>query len=450
MRKLVVFATFVMTLIASLALADSSPIISPQSIVVNPSPSFNVNVWVDKDTSGNSRPSYTIGEPIQISVSVSQASYVYVFDLNAAGEITQILPNRLSGGRDNHLQAGETRTFPSSGANFRFNIGGPVGLDKVIALASTSKLDTSQLAQFQASGNFASSNQGESSFAKTLSIIVTPIPQQNWVTDTALFYVVRGNQPPPPPTFGTLAINSNPNGAAAYVDSQFVGYTPVNFGTTAGQHTVRLELDGYVPYQTTVTVQGGQTAQVYANLSPGQQSGTLILNVNVGGASVFIDGNYVGAVANGSGRFVMSGLNVGQHTLRVSAPGYNDINTGFTIRAGQTTQLSFTMPQVQAPGNHFWVARLSLRGYPGATLTKTERRGNEVHLRFDSRASLNEAYGYFDRELAAGGWKRVSLQSKGPASKLEASYRHAGSRVSLHLDQKGRSGHYTLALDFSE
>ena len=46
-------------------------VISPQSIVVNPSPSFDVEVFVDKDTSGEATPSYNIGESIRVGVSVS-------------------------------------------------------------------------------------------------------------------------------------------------------------------------------------------------------------------------------------------------------------------------------------------------------------------------------------------------------------------------------------------
>ena len=51
----------------------------------------------------------------------------------------------------------------------------------------------------------------ESGFAGAFRIIVEPLPQQDWVTDTALFNVGRT----PPPAFGTLSLNTTPSGARA-------------------------------------------------------------------------------------------------------------------------------------------------------------------------------------------------------------------------------------------
>jgi hypothetical protein len=50
----------------------------PQSIVINPIPSFAVDIFVDKDPSGSGAPNYAIGEAISIGVRVAEASYVSV------------------------------------------------------------------------------------------------------------------------------------------------------------------------------------------------------------------------------------------------------------------------------------------------------------------------------------------------------------------------------------
>ncbi|MGL4608361.1 MAG: DUF4384 domain-containing protein [Trueperaceae bacterium] len=206
-----------MFLLALFATAFAQPqiTVSPQTIVVNPVPTFSVETFVDKDSSGGSSPSYQVGEAISIGVRVSEAAYVYVFNVRSTGEIVQILPNRYDAdGQNNYLQAGETKYFPPRGARYAFNVDGPNGLDKVIAVASRSQLDTRQLADFTGTGNFATSNIGQDGFAQTFSIVVTPIAQGDWVTDTALFNVGRAQSvvptpaPPPPPPAAVVLFNN--------------------------------------------------------------------------------------------------------------------------------------------------------------------------------------------------------------------------------------------------
>jgi hypothetical protein len=224
-------ALFVLALALLIPAAFAQPriTVSPQAIVVNPVPTFSVEVFVDKDSSGGGSPSYNIGEAISIGVRVSEASYVYVFNVRSTGEIVQILPNRYDqDGQNNYLQAGETKYFPPRGARYAFNVDGPNGLDKVIAVASRTQLDTSQLASFS-SGNFATSNIGQDGFAQTFSIVVTPIAQEDWVTDTALFYVgsqaVAVPAPQPTPQAGTVLFNNPyllayPGSSITYLDAQ--------------------------------------------------------------------------------------------------------------------------------------------------------------------------------------------------------------------------------------
>ena len=174
----------------------------PQSIVINPVPAFAVEVFVDKDTSGSAAPNYVIGEAISIGVRVAEASYVYLYNVRNTGEVRQLIPNRYDAdGQNNYLQAGETKYFPPYNARYTFNVDGPEGLDKVIAIASKNPLDTRQLADFSSDPSFATSNIGQDGFAQTFSIVITPIPQNEWVTDTAVFYVGSGYvEPQPIPT----------------------------------------------------------------------------------------------------------------------------------------------------------------------------------------------------------------------------------------------------------
>ena len=143
--------------------------VSPRAIVVNPLPSFDVEVFLDKDPSGQGSPNYQIGESVSIGVRVSEASYIYLYDVKPTGEITQILPNRFDAfGQNNFLQAGETRFFPPPGARYTFTIDPPQGLSKVIAVASKQPLNTSALAQFGLNLDFATSNLGEAGFRRNV------------------------------------------------------------------------------------------------------------------------------------------------------------------------------------------------------------------------------------------------------------------------------------------
>ncbi len=193
MRKPLFFLLF---LVVSVALAEdptfarpqSIVVESPESIVVNPNPSYVVDLWLNKRSSNGLPVTYRIGEKISLGVKVNQSAYVYIFSLHADGTVDQIFPNRFDNG--NFLHANQPRYF-GTGSEFTFRVAGPTGLDKVIALASKSSLDTSTLANFRSERDFfaAGEHSNQESFARSLSIIVEPTPQHDWITDTEQFHI---------------------------------------------------------------------------------------------------------------------------------------------------------------------------------------------------------------------------------------------------------------------
>ncbi|MDZ7705485.1 MAG: PEGA domain-containing protein [Trueperaceae bacterium] len=268
-------------------------VISPQSIVLNPLPTFDAEVYVDKDVSGEGAPSYSIGDEIRISVTVSEDSYVYLYNVRSNGEVVQLLPNRLDQpGQNNFLFANDTKTFPPRNARYTFNVDGPIGLDKVTVIASKEELNTFELARYVNDPNFATSSLGEQGFADTLAALLRGLSQNAWVSDTALFYV--GPRPETLP-YGTLALTSNPSGALAFVDDRFVGYTPLRYGTLAGEHTVRFELERYDAFETTTSVRGGALQSRQAQTTPRRDHrGSIVFTSEPPGADVFVSGDYVG------------------------------------------------------------------------------------------------------------------------------------------------------------
>ena len=196
---------------------------------------------------------------------------------------------------------------------------------------------------------------------------------------------------PATPVYGTLTITSEPSGAAAYVDGQFVGTTPVRFGTRAGTHTVRIELSGYAPYSTDVTLEGGQSLPVPLSLSG-------------------------------------------------SAPQPQSIAV--------TPAPAPAAPQPVAVTTGSLSDRFGLNLYPGASLRKLEQGGGKLKAQFETGASLQQVYDDLHRQLTALGWQRTLLQAKDTATKFEADYARNGKGLDLKLDQEGKSGRYKLELKF--
>ena len=177
-----------------LGAAGASPAkITAQSIIVNPVQSdLSVSAWTNRDPSGKTNPTYTVGDRLSVSVQVSQDAYVYLFNVNADGKIDLISPNGYED--SNFVSAGTVRTFPPSQANYQFTVAGPNGQDKILALASLDQLTLDQIATFAGDQSFAQVGlQGQDNLARALSVVVEPVNSTDWSTDTVYFQVAGGN-----------------------------------------------------------------------------------------------------------------------------------------------------------------------------------------------------------------------------------------------------------------
>ena len=66
---------------------------------------------------------------------------------------------------------------------------------------------------------------------------------------------------------GELAVESRPAGASVYIDDRLVGRTPLSVGAVpAGEHLVRLELDGYRRWTSSIRVVAAESNRVTASL----------------------------------------------------------------------------------------------------------------------------------------------------------------------------------------
>jgi hypothetical protein len=307
--------------------------LSPQGIIVNPVPTdLQVKVWVDKDPGKRGNAVYQIGEPIFIYVSVNQDAYVYLFNINADGRIDPILPNAFE--RDNFLRAGETRRYPPAGARYRYTVTGPEGEDRILAVASKRPLSIQEILDVE--GNRVRV-QGAEGLARALSIIIEPIPDKDWVTDVARYYVGRITAP----AQATLVVDSRPTGAEVYVEGRLQGRTPLRLTLNEGTYRVELRLPGYEPYQATVRVERGRETRLSASLRP-IRTGELYLEARPEGAEVYVDGRLVGRAP------LRVSLEAGLHEVRVVAPGYGEYRAQVEVRPGESLRLVVELVPVRA------------------------------------------------------------------------------------------------------
>ena len=227
----------------------------PLGIVVEPpSGPLTVRIWVDK-------PAYAVGETIQIHFELSQAAYVYIWDITPDGQVTQIFPNAYE--PQNFFQAG-AHTIPSPGKGYQFRVTPPVGTEWLQIMATTVPIPYfqgySQQQPFPLLGPDPQSWQQQLE-AQVLGIV--PEPTQR-AFDFTCFQIVYG----PAPGYGTLQVITSPSSAKLYVDGIFRGYTPRSLVLTSGSHTVLIKKTGYQDYSTSVYLLPGGTRTLNVTLVP--------------------------------------------------------------------------------------------------------------------------------------------------------------------------------------
>lgn len=379
--------------------------LSPQGIIVNPVPTdLRVKVWVDKDPAKRGDALYQVGEPIYIYVNVNQDAYVYLFNINADGEINPILPNAYE--RQNFLRAGETRRFPPEGARYRYTVTGPEGEDRILAVASRRPLSLGEILDVEANRVKV---RGAEALARALSIVIEPLPDKDWVTDVARYFVGRTSAPPPTPATATLAVDSRPQGAEVYLDGRLQGRTPLVLSVNPGRHEVELRLAGYQPYRVTVNPKPGERVQVFAPLAPEPRQGTLSVSSTPPGAEVYVDGALRGRTP------LTLSLPEGRYGVELRLADHEPYRATVQVRQGETTRLDVRLTPIPRTGTLF---------------LESSPQGAEVYLdgrlqgRTPLRLTLNE--GTYRVELRLPGYEPYGATvrvERGRETRLSASLR---------------------------
>ncbi|HUH79265.1 MAG TPA: PEGA domain-containing protein [Methanoregula sp.] len=201
---------------------------------------------------------------------------------------------------------------------------------------------------------------------------------------TTSIYVGDGSNPEvdaelvPLQTYGSLTVDTTPEGADVFIDSNDEGLSPVTVGgLTAGTHQVEAHLAGYTAQVQMVTVASGQGTDInipMAAYSPSSDEGSIAISANVPGALVYLDGTYKGAITDGN-PFNVVAVSPGSHALLLHNPGYTDFTQTTVVTAGQVTYVTATLT----------AAAPALQGTPassqtGSLVATSSPSGGQVYL----------------------------------------------------------------------
>jgi hypothetical protein len=122
--------------------------------------------------------------------------------------------------------------------------------------------------------------------------------------------------PPPTPTTGSLTVSVDIPGATVYLNGERLGEAPQQAGgLEPGSYRIRVEKEGFNPFEKEVRITAGEGSQVRATLEA--IMALLRIDSDVPGASVFLDREYLGTTP-----VEIAQIEPGNHELTASAEGY--------------------------------------------------------------------------------------------------------------------------------
>jgi predicted secreted protein len=149
------------------------------------------------------------------------------------------------------------------------------------------------------------------------------------------------------PLNGIISVQSSPAGGTVYIDNVSRGTTNVIIpDIPSGVHQVRVEKSGYSNWESSVTVSGGRTAFVKANLK--SDSGSVQVNSNPQGGVVSLDGNTVA-----TSPALLKSVTLGSHTVTIKKAGYLKYSANVTIKPGDKKYLYAMLEKTPTPGHGY-------------------------------------------------------------------------------------------------
>jgi len=149
---------------------------------------------------------------------------------------------------------------------------------------------------------------------------------------------------------GTIKITSDPSGAMVEFDGERavgpMSTTPTTITTSPGTHTIKLSLDGYQDWSTSVDVTADGLSNVHGTLTldptPPPATGSIKVTSNPSGAAIGLDGQWSGMMDKTPD--TIPDVAAGTHTVALKLEGYPDWSTSVRVEAGRTANVHHDFP----------------------------------------------------------------------------------------------------------
>ena len=151
------------------------------------------------------------------------------------------------------------------------------------------------------------------------------------------------------PEMGTLSVQTNPPGAAVFVDGEPHGNTPARVSLKPGSHILELRGRG-VPRVIPVTITTGTEASQYLELPEVQSTGNVQVNSDPPGARVTVDG-----ADKGPAPVSVTGLTPGEHDVVVQGDGGPPVKQKVKVEVGVTASILVPVTTAQAGPVSGWL-----------------------------------------------------------------------------------------------
>ena len=159
--------------------------------------------------------------------------------------------------------------------------------------------------------------------------------------EVSLNWEIRGSRPVTiradlKSNIGEIRVSGEPDKARLFIDGRLVGTTPYRGSLAVGKHPIRIERDGYLPYNGHITVELGQAAAENYTLTA--SPGALEITSIPSGAQVTIDGK-----ARGVTPLVLQDIPAGQYEIAVSLSGFDREEETVEVAAGAKVTRKFSL-----------------------------------------------------------------------------------------------------------
>lgn len=138
---------------------------------------------------------------------------------------------------------------------------------------------------------------------------------------------------------GALQVNSTPKEAQIWLNGENTGEVTNHLfdPLTTGSYQVKLVKEGYLDWEDTVDVVGGETTTVDATLS--KETGAIQVNSTPSGAEIWLDGANTGEVTD----HLLVDVNPGTHIVKLTLEGYQDWEDTVEVTANDTASVDVVL-----------------------------------------------------------------------------------------------------------